>query len=69
MHIYMKHAVHGTKVAISEVEAEFDKSHGWEAYDPEAKLPSFLEAKQPAPEPVPVAKRPVKPGPRVAVGA
>lgn len=68
MVIYMKHPVHGTKVAISEVESEYDKTHGWEVYDPEAKLPSFLEAKHPTPDPVSVAKRPVKSGPKVDVG-
>lgn len=60
MHIYMKHPTHGTKVAISEVEVEFDKTHGWEVFDPEAKRPD--------PEPEPKVKLPVKPAPKVAVG-
>jgi hypothetical protein len=33
MHIYMKHPVHGTKVAISEQEAEMDEHDGWERFD------------------------------------
>jgi len=29
MHIILKHPVHGKKVAISEMEVEEDKKHGW----------------------------------------
>lgn len=32
MHIYLKHPVHGTKVAISPAEAEMDEQNGWEIY-------------------------------------
>lgn len=32
--IYMRHPVHGAKVAISEHEANYDEMHGWERYDP-----------------------------------
>jgi hypothetical protein len=32
MHIYLKHPVHGTKVAISHAEAEMDEQNGWEIY-------------------------------------
>lgn len=32
MVIYLKHAVYGTKVAISEAEAEEDAKSGWEVY-------------------------------------
>ena len=31
--IYMKHPIHGTKVATMELEAEHDKTHGWERYE------------------------------------
>ena len=34
MHIYLKHPIHGTKVAISDGEAKFDKLNGWIEYDP-----------------------------------
>jgi len=34
--IYLKHEIHGTKVAICEMEATFDKSNGWVAFDPYA---------------------------------
>jgi hypothetical protein len=33
MHIYLKHPTHGTKVAISEQEAEYDEREGWERFD------------------------------------
>ena len=32
MVIYLKHAVHGTKVAISDAEAEEDAKSGWTVY-------------------------------------
>jgi len=31
--IYMKHPIHGTKVATMELEAEHDETHGWERYE------------------------------------
>lgn len=37
MHIYMRHFLHGSKVAISEQEAQYDEKHGWVRYDPEAE--------------------------------
>ena len=35
MLIYLKHPDHGTKIATLEMEAEFDKQHGWVRYNPE----------------------------------
>lgn len=32
--IYLRHPVHGTKVACMDSEANYDKIHGWEVYDP-----------------------------------
>lgn len=32
--IYLRHPVHGAKVAISEMEAENDMQNGWEEFDP-----------------------------------
>lgn len=32
--IYLKHPKYGTKVACLDQEAEYDKEHGWEEYDP-----------------------------------
>ena len=37
--IYLKHPVHGSKVACSEFEAEGDKANGWEVYDPAQATP------------------------------
>ena len=34
MNIYLRHARHGTKVAISQQEARDDMEWGWEEYDP-----------------------------------
>lgn len=38
MVIYLRHPVHGTKVAISNQEAEYDKGFGWEEFNPEEKI-------------------------------
>jgi hypothetical protein len=37
MVIYLKHAVHGTKIAISEAEAQADIKNGWHEYEPNKK--------------------------------
>lgn len=34
MHIYLKHPIHGTKIATLEMEVEFDEQHGWVRYNP-----------------------------------
>jgi hypothetical protein len=34
MHIYLKHPVHGTKVATMEAEAVADEENGWVRYTP-----------------------------------
>lgn len=31
--IYMKHPIHGTKVATMDAEAEHDEANGWERYE------------------------------------
>lgn len=33
MNIYLKHPVHGFKIATLEMEAEFDEQHGWVRYN------------------------------------
>lgn len=48
MTIYLRHAVHGTKVATLTMEAEFDEQNGWERYNPDT--PSAPEAAAPANE-------------------
>jgi len=35
MHIYLKHFTHGTKVAISDLEAEADEKNDWVRYNPD----------------------------------
>ena len=32
--IYLKHPRHGTKVAVSEMEADYDEQNGWVRYNP-----------------------------------
>ena len=32
--IYMRHPVHGTKVAVMEAEAIYDEENGWSRYTP-----------------------------------
>ena len=32
MHIYLKHPIHGNKVAISDLEADKDVKEGWTRY-------------------------------------
>ena len=34
MVIYLKHPVHGTKVAVSDVEANLDMQNGWQQFYP-----------------------------------
>jgi hypothetical protein len=31
--IYLKHPIHGTKVATMDAEAEYDEAQGWERYE------------------------------------
>ncbi len=38
MVIYLKHPIHGTKVAIAENEAEEDEKNGWVVYNPNIAL-------------------------------
>ncbi len=40
MVIYMRHPIHGTKVAIAESEAEADEKNGWKRYNVGALLTS-----------------------------
>lgn len=59
--IYLRHPVHGEKVACSDSEAAYDKKHGWVEFDPYApkvenpvfnaieseEIPDFLMAPEP----------------------
>ncbi len=44
MHIYLKHPIFGPKIAISDLEAEYDEKNGWARYNPE------MPASAPEPE-------------------
>lgn len=37
--IYMRHPVHGEKIASLELEAEHDEKHGWTRYTPGEEAP------------------------------
>ena len=36
--IYLRHPIHGAKVASLDMEAEYDKQHGWEEFDPTSSV-------------------------------
>lgn len=63
MNIYMKHPVHGTKIATLEMEAAFDEEHGWVRYN--LQETGEMEKDQPAPVNQLQAKRRGRP-PKVA---
>ena len=56
--IYLKHPVHGAKVACSDMEAEYDMNQGWEPFDPNEPA-SVAPAPVAAPAPVQEAPEPV----------
>ena len=55
MTIYLRHPVHGTKVATMAMEAEYDEQNGWERYNPDT--PSAPEAAAPVNELEPKRRR------------
>jgi hypothetical protein len=65
MTIYLRHAVHGTKIANMDLEAEFDEQNGWERYNP--NTPSAPEAAAPVNELEPKRRRSRPPAEVVAV--
>lgn len=44
MHIFLKHPQHGNKVAISDMEADFDEKNGWLRYNPDTPSVEVQEA-------------------------
>lgn len=50
--IYMRHPVHGVKIASLEAEAEYDETHGWERYTPgEESVNELRQRRRPRKEP------------------
>lgn len=45
--IYLKHPIHGAKVATSDAEATYDKQHGWDEFDPEAPTEAVEDEAEP----------------------
>ena len=44
MQTYLRHPVHGTKIASHDMEVEHDKELGWVEYDPEAFIQPEVSA-------------------------
>ena len=44
MQTYLRHPVHGTKIATLDMEVEHDKALGWIEYDPEAFIEPEVSA-------------------------
>ena len=42
--IYLKHKTHGSKVAISDEEAQADEKRGWERFEPKHREVKDVEA-------------------------
>lgn len=40
MNIYLKHPVHGNKIATMELEAQYDEQNGWVRYTLDTQAPS-----------------------------
>jgi hypothetical protein len=53
MHIYLRHPVHGTKVAISDAEATSDEENGWRRFDIDNPTP----IEDPAPNALTIRRR------------
>lgn len=49
--IYLRHPVHGSKVATLDMEAEYDEQHGWVRYNPDEPIngEDFEPESQPTP--------------------
>ena len=39
MEIYLRHPIHGTKIATMDLEADYDEQHGWVRYTPATPSP------------------------------
>ena len=61
--IYLRHPVHGAKVAISDMEAESDIHNGWEEFDPYEVSDSEDYVAPLALDPEPVPETPVPDAP------
>ena len=45
--IYLRHAVHGEKVATLDMEAEYDERNGWVRFTLEDEAPASAPARRP----------------------
>ena len=44
--IYLKHPIHGSKVATMDQEAEYDETHGWKRYELDTQPEPVAEVKE-----------------------
>ena len=44
--IYMKHPIHGAKVATMDAEAEYDESNGWKRYELDTQPAPVVEVEE-----------------------
>lgn len=42
-HIYLRHPIHGTKIATMDLEAEADEQNGWKRFNPNAQTPVAVD--------------------------
>ena len=44
--IYLKHPIHGNKVATMDLEADYDVTHGWEIYELDTQPEPVVEIEE-----------------------
>ena len=47
--IYLRHPIHGTKVATMDIEAEEDEKNGWVVYNPDTRIKNEVKIEKAAP--------------------
>jgi hypothetical protein len=50
MVIYLQHPVHGTKVATSDLEANYDEKHGWQRVEDDSSTNALKKRGRPSKE-------------------
>lgn len=55
--IYLRHPIHGAKVACSDLEAAYDEQNGWERFDPNEPSPPVDAAPAPQENALPVRRK------------
>ena len=50
MNVVLKHPKHGLKVAICQQEIDYDRTHGWEVFEPVEAVPAPIFQEHPVPD-------------------